>query len=84
VILRKGGEGLQSKEKVFQRCCRWFGLLFIWDCKRTFGDFDHGLRYHDISLRKQKKFGLGAGFRPPFSGWLFFWFDLRKRLLGAS
>ena len=37
MILRKGGRRVAKQGEVFQRCCRWFGLLFIRDCKRTFG-----------------------------------------------
>ena len=37
MILRKGGRRVAKQGEVFQRCCRWFGLLFIRDCKKTFG-----------------------------------------------
>ena len=37
MILRKGGRRVAKQGEVFQRRCRWFGLLFIRDCKRTFG-----------------------------------------------
>ena len=37
MILRKGGRRVAKQGEVFQRCCRWFGFLFIRDCKRTFG-----------------------------------------------
>ena len=62
MILRKGGRRVAKQGEVFQRCCRWFELLFIRDFKRD--NFDHVLRYHDISLRKQKDSGSGLAFVP--------------------
>ena len=63
-----GGRRVAKQGEVFQRCCRWFGLLFIRDCKRTFGVIISIMAATTTFLCGNKKFGLRAGFRPPFSG----------------
>ena len=52
MILRKGGEGLQSKEKSSKGAADGLGFCSYGIVRGRWGDnFDHG-RYHDISLGK--------------------------------
>ena len=68
MILRKGGRRVAKQGEVFQRCCRWFGLLFIRDCKKTFGVITSIMAATTTFLCGNKKIRAKGWLSSPFSG----------------